>query len=65
MNKENLLKSLSKEQVAKVRACRNSDELLALARQEGIELTDEQLESVSGGACTSETDSHNRRKIDS
>ena len=26
-----------------------NEELLALAKQEGIELTDEQLESISGG----------------
>lgn len=52
MNKE-LLKGLTEEQIAKVNACKNQDELLALAKEEGIELTDEQLEAVSGGFCTS------------
>ncbi|MBO5529670.1 MAG: hypothetical protein J6A47_10240 [Bacilli bacterium] len=51
MNKE-LLKGLSEEQIAKVKACKNQEEFLALAKQEGIELNDEQLEAVSGGVCT-------------
>ena len=29
--------------------CTSTDELLALAEREGLELTDEQLEAVSGG----------------
>ena len=41
--KNELLKGLSEEQIAKVKACKNNDELLALAKEEGIELTDEQL----------------------
>lgn len=49
--KEELLKGLTEEQVAKVKACKNQEELLALAKQEGIELTDEQLEAVAGGLC--------------
>jgi hypothetical protein len=48
MNNE-LLKGLSEEQIAKVKECKNSDELLALAKAEGLALTDEQLEAVSGG----------------
>ena len=51
--KEELLKGLTKEQIAKVKACRNSDELLALAKEEGIELTDEQLTTISGGGICS------------
>ena len=34
MMKEELLKGLSEEQIAKVRACKNSDELLELAKKE-------------------------------
>jgi hypothetical protein len=49
--KEELLKGLSEEQIAKVKACKSQEEMLALARQEGVELTDEQLEAVSGGTC--------------
>lgn len=52
--KQELLKGLSEEQIAKVQACKNNEELLALAKEEGIELTDEQLEAVNGGACTEE-----------
>ena len=50
--KEDLLKGLSDEQIAKVKACKNSEELLALAKEEGIELTDEQLAAISGGFCS-------------
>ena len=48
--KNSLLKGLSEEQIAKVKACKNSDEILALAQKEGVELTDEQLQIVSGGS---------------
>lgn len=47
--KEQLLKGLTKEQIAKAKACKNGGELLALAKAEGIELTDEQLAEVNGG----------------
>ncbi len=51
--KEELLKGLSEEQIAKAKACKNQEELLAFAKEEGIELSDEQLQAVSGGICTS------------
>ena len=50
--KEELLKGLTEEQIAKVKACKSNKEILALAKEEGIELTDEQLEAVSGGCGT-------------
>ena len=53
--KEELLKGLSEKQIAKVKACKNQEELLAYAKEEGIELTDEQLEAVSGGFCEATT----------
>lgn len=49
--KEELLKGLNKEQLAKIKQCKTHNELLTLAKEEGIELTDEQLEAVNGGAC--------------
>ena len=52
--KKELLKGLTEEQIAKVKACKNSDELLAMAKAEGIELTAEQLDAVNGGACSGE-----------
>ena len=67
MRKE-LLKGLTEEQIAKVKACENSSDLLQLARDEGVELNEEQLSAISGGACsTSEDNSDNvhHRKIDS
>ncbi len=50
--KEELLRGLSEEQIAKVKACSSPEEVLRLAKEEGIELSDDQLEAVSGGACT-------------
>lgn len=50
--KKELLNGLTKEQIEKVKACKSQDELLKLAKEENIELTDEQLAAVSGGACT-------------
>ena len=52
MERKELFKGLTKEQIEKAKNCKNNEELLALAKEEGIELTDEQLEAVSGGACT-------------
>ena len=56
MKREELLKGLSPEQIEKVKACKTSEEILALAAEEDIELTDEQLEAVSGGACSDDDD---------
>ena len=53
--KEELLKGLSEEQLAKVKACKNQEEILKVAKEEGIELSDEQLEAVSGGCVTRST----------
>lgn len=41
---------LTRKQKADARACTSVEELRALAAQEGTELTDEQLEAVSGGS---------------
>ncbi len=49
--REELLKGLTEEQIKKVEACKSSDEILALAKTEGVQLSDEQLEAVSGGGC--------------
>ena len=50
--KEELLKGLSKEQIEKVKACKDHSDLLQLAKDEGVELNDEQLQAVSGGCGT-------------
>ena len=49
--REELLKGLTDEQIAKIKECKNNEEILNFAKNEGIELTDEQLEAVSGGSC--------------
>ena len=37
------------EQKERVMACKTADELIALAKAEGVELSDEQLNSIAGG----------------
>ena len=54
--KKELLKGLTDEQIARVKACKNQNELLELAKAEGVQLTDEQLEAVSGGWCSETTE---------
>ena len=51
--KKELLKGLSEEQIAKIKACKTHEELLALAKKEGVELTEEQLSTISGGGACS------------
>ena len=63
--KEALLNGLTKEQIAKVKSCKSSEELLALAKAEGVELSDEQLRAVNGGACSSSETGERKRKIES
>ena len=52
--KSELLKGLTEEQIAKAKACKSQEELLALAKEEGFELNDEQLAAVSGGFCSTD-----------
>ena len=49
--------SLSDDLKAKVANCKTGEELVSLAEKEGIELTDDQLDAISGGA-TWTCDSH-------
>lgn len=46
---KNILSSLSDEQKKKIEAARTPEELLAIAKETGYELTPDQLEAVSGG----------------
>ena len=43
------LRDLTAEQQAKIQRAKDPQELLALSMEEGIELTDDDLEKVSGG----------------
>ena len=51
--KQDLLKGLTDEQIAKAKECKSQEELLKLAKAEGVELTSEQIEAVNGGGCLS------------
>ena len=49
---------LTPEQMEKARECKSSDDLVELAKSEGVELTDEQLDAIAGGTwynCMNET----------
>ena len=52
--KKELLEGLTEDQIAKVKACDDVHDLLQLAKDEGVELTEEQLEAINGGACSGE-----------
>lgn len=41
--------NLTEEQKAKARECKTAEELIELAKEEGVKLTEDQLEAVSGG----------------
>ena len=43
------IEDFTPEQQEKARACKSAEELLALAKQEGYELSDEELTSIAGG----------------
>ena len=51
-------KDLTPEQKEKARACKTPEEMLALAQEEGYDLTDEELEVVSGGGFWSICSDH-------
>ena len=50
--------SLTDEQKEKAKACKTADELLKFAGEEGIELPDEVLDAVAGGALVKITDKY-------
>ena len=51
--------NLTDEQKAKIKNCKNADEILELAKAEGVELTPDQLDAVAGGGCGSFWDTVN------
>ena len=63
MRKE-LLKGLTEEQIAKVREFDDVSDLIQLAKDEGVELTEEQLNAINGGGCGDSTKPQ-KRKVES
>ena len=63
MRKE-LLKGLTEEQIAKVREFDDVSDLIQLAKDEGVELTEEQLNAINGSGCGDSTKPE-KRKIES
>ena len=61
-----LYNGLSDDLKAKAAECRTADELMELAKTEGIELTDEQLDALSGGynwVCSSLEDCPEKERM--
>ena len=48
------MEGLSKDQITKLEQCKNNDEILAVTKEEDVELNEEQLEAVNGGGCMTE-----------
>ena len=46
--------NLTPEQIEKARACKTGEELTALAEEVGVELSDEELDGISGGSWASD-----------
>ena len=46
---------MNDEMRAKIAACETPEDILALAKNEGIELSDDQMEAVSGGSWDCDT----------
>ena len=42
-------KDLTSEQIEKAKACETTEDLVELARAEGMELSDDQLDAIAGG----------------
>ena len=51
---------LTEEQKAKAKAAKSPEEFIALAKEEGVELTDEQIEAVSGGWSPTDCDAYDQ-----
>ena len=49
INKMKFFESLSEETREKLRKCKTTEDYIALAEEENVELTDEQLDMISGG----------------
>ena len=56
-----IFEDLNPEQQDKARTCKTAEDVLALAKEEGYELSDEELAAVSGGvswSCISDCPEH-------
>ena len=51
---ERIFAQLSDEQKEQFRNCKDMDEVMKLANEENVELTDEQLEFLASGGCGGE-----------
>ena len=54
MKREELLAGLTKEQIERLNECNSPEEILNLAKEEDVELNDEQLKAISGGCGSDE-----------
>jgi len=61
---ENILSKLTEEQKKRVEAAKSPDEFLAIAKEAGYELSQEQLDSMAGGWCSDNCSNYNPSCID-
>lgn len=54
---------LTKEQIAKAMACKTAEELMALAKEEGVELTTEEAEAYLAELSDAELDGVSLKKV--
>lgn len=62
--KKELLKGLNERQIELVMNSKNPEELLKLAQEEDVELSEEQLAAVSGGGCSGDDKNDDNNKDD-
>lgn len=62
--KKELLKGLNERQIELVMNSKNPEELLKLAQEEDVELSEEQLAAVSGGGCSGDDKKDDNNKND-
>ena len=60
---EDILNKLTDEQKKKVEAAQSPEEIIAIAKETGYELTPDQLESVAGGDWCCKADLNCRHQI--
>ena len=51
---QDLYNKLTDEQKKRFRDCKTQEDFLRVVQEEGIELTDDQLEAISGGSALSD-----------
>ena len=60
---ERIIAQLSDEQKEQFRNCKDMDEVMNLAKEENVELTDDQLEFLDSGGCVEYCSEHHSSRL--